>query len=84
MRVYIMAIEKDVIKLSWDKINQYEFDGKTTLKRIIIDRESIKSLRSTEPFAFPDGTPVGNQTVRKHIYLALANLALRMLADNAP
>ena len=74
-----MTIEKDVKKISWDKIDQYEFNGKTILKRIIVDGESIKNLRSTEPFAFPEGAPVNDQTVRKHIYKALANLALRML-----
>jgi hypothetical protein len=75
-----MAIEKDILGISWDKIDPYEFEGKATLKRMIVDGEPIENLSSTEPFAFPNGTPVSKQTVRKYIYRALAHLALKIIA----
>ena len=73
------TIERQAAALDWAEVDKYEFSGKQLLRAVIVDKATVSDLGKSDMLAFSDGTPVGQQTVRKYITRALARLAIAML-----
>lgn len=75
------SIQKQMKGLDWGKVEKYDFSFKSSIKEIIVENKSLKELGCKEPFAWPDGTPISAEAVRKHITKGMAELAIAMLKD---